>query len=62
MAIAYKIGDKVNEVVDVMKNGEVTAATIGETDGTVYFKVKYTDAIGNEQENWFAEEVLEAVV
>lgn len=62
MAIKFKIGDKVNEVADIMKNGEVTGATIGETDGIVYFKVKYVDAFGNNQENFFAEEIIEAVV
>jgi hypothetical protein len=61
MALAYKIGDKVNEKLFVMKDGEVTSATIGDTDGIVYFKVKYTDGEGNEQENFFAEEILEAV-
>ena len=59
MALAFKIGDKVNEKLFVMKGGEVTAATI-ETDGIVYFKVKYVDELGNDQENFFAEEILEA--
>jgi hypothetical protein len=62
MALAYKIGDKVREKVFVMADGEVTSATIGDTDGIVYFKVKYTDGEGEIQERYIAEDLLEGVI
>ena len=61
MPLQFKIGDKVREKVFVMSDGEVVGATIGDTDGIVYFKVSYTDELGNLQERFIAEERLEAV-
>lgn len=61
MALQYKIGDKVKEKVFVMTDGEISGATIGEEDGIVYFKVKYTDDEGNIQERFINEDHLEAV-
>ena len=61
MALSFKIGDKVDELLFVMKNGEILGATIGETDGIVYYKVRYTDELDNIQENYFAEHLLMVV-
>ena len=61
MALAYKIGEAVREKVFVMTDGVVKSATIGDTDGVVYFLVGYTDADGNAQERYIAEDLLETV-
>ncbi len=61
MPLQFKIGDKVREKVFIMSDGEVVGATIGDTDGIVYFKVRYTDELGNLQERFIDEERLEAV-
>ena len=59
MALKYSIGEKVKEKVFVMDDGEVMKATIGDTDGVIYFLVKYTDEHGNSQERWINEDHLE---
>lgn len=61
MALQYKIGDKVREKVFVMTDGEVVSAIIGDTDGVVYMKVRYTDELGNVQERFIDEDKLESV-
>ena len=62
MALTHKIGDKVREKVFVMTDGEIVKATLGDTDGVVYYLVKYTDQDGNVQERWINEDHLEAQV
>ncbi len=61
MPLQFKIGDKVREKVFVMTDGEVTGAAIGDSDGILYCKVRYTDELGNMQERFIAEDKLEAV-
>ena len=58
MAIQFKIGDIVKENTFIMENGSIEKVVLGETDGIVYYLVKYLDAQGNETARYFAENLL----
>ena len=56
MATQFKKGDTV-KVNTVVPSGPVQALRMDE-DGTVYCLIEWTDAQGNSQKRWFAENEL----
>ena len=56
MATKFKKGDEV-KIKAVIPQGPVEALRMDE-DGTVYCLVTWTDAEGQEQQRWFAEDDL----
>ena len=56
MATKFKKGDSV-KVNTVVPNGPVQALRM-EEDGTVYCLIEWTDAQGEVQQRWFAEDDL----
>lgn len=59
MATKFKKGDVV-EVSAVKPSGPVESLRMDE-DGNFFYFVSWTDADGNEQQRWFAEDQLTAV-
>lgn len=59
MALKFKIGDDVRQVMPAPFAGKVAEAVIVESD--VQFRVEFTDADGNVQSKFFAEDQIEAV-
>jgi hypothetical protein len=52
--------EQVVRVKTVVPQGAVEALRMDE-DGTVFYRITWTDVEGNSQTRWFAESVLEAV-
>jgi hypothetical protein len=59
MATAFT-KDQTVRLKTVTPQGAVEAMRM-EEDGTVFYRISWTDAVGNTQTRWFAEADLEAV-
>lgn len=59
MALAFKKGDKVRQVVNVIEGEVVDVAVI---DSDVQFKVDYVDANGEAHSRFFTEAEIKALV
>lgn len=59
MALAFKIGQQVKEIVPPPTEGEIVGVKVGESDGVIYYGIAFQDEYGD-QLRWIDEDRLEA--